>query len=75
MCNCLIKYHWLEVDLSFKVHTKLLFIYFLMSSSASRFYYQLVLNNLEVSLDTMYMNTFTCSFPVPQPTNTLPPPK
>ena len=34
-----------------------------MSSSASRFYYQLVLNNLEVFLDTMYMNTFTCSFP------------
>ena len=42
-----------------------------MSSSASRFYYQLVLNNLEVFLDTMYMNTFTCSFP---PTTHQPPP-
>lgn len=43
-----------------------------MSSSASRFYYQLVLNNLEVSLDTMYMNTFICSFP--PPTHQHPPP-
>ena len=44
-----------------------------MSSSACRFYYQLVLNNLEVSLDTMYMNTFTCSFP--PPTHQHPPPQ
>ena len=44
-----------------------------MSSSASRFYYQLVLNNLEVSLDTMYMNTFTCSFPPPNHPHPPPP--
>ena len=46
-----------------------------MSSSASRFYYQLVLNNLEASLDTMYMNTFTCSFPPPTPPTPPPPNK